>query len=80
MIEISCPCCNGKEFREENGKRVCAYCGTAYISETSNTTIALDADVKRLLAKCKSDPRRAYRYASLVLDIDPGNREALKYL
>lgn len=44
------------------------------------TSIALDDDVARLLAKCKSDPRNARRYANLILDIDPDNAEAYKYL
>ena len=44
------------------------------------SSIALDDDVARLLEKCRTDPRNARKYANLVLDIDPHNREALKYL
>ena len=43
------------------------------------STIALDDDVKRLLEKCKTDPKNARRYANLILDIDPDNEEALNY-
>jgi uncharacterized Zn finger protein (UPF0148 family) len=45
-----------------------------------DSTIALDDDVAKLLNKCKSDPRNARKYANLILDIDPDNEEALKYL
>lgn len=45
-----------------------------------NSSITLDDDVVRLLEKCRSDPKRAPKYANLVLDIDPDNKEALKYL
>ena len=45
-----------------------------------SSTIALDDDVAKLLKKCKSDPRNARRYANLILDLDPDNEEALKYL
>ena len=44
------------------------------------STIALDDDVIKLLNKCKSDPKNARRYANLILDLDPDNEDALKYL
>jgi DNA-directed RNA polymerase subunit RPC12/RpoP len=44
------------------------------------SSIALDNDVTRLLEKCRTEPWNARKYANLVLDIDPHNREALKYL
>ena len=43
----------------------------------SDSVIALNDDVERLLQKCRSDPRNARKYANLVLDIDPTNQEAL---
>ncbi len=42
--------------------------------------IALENDISRLLSKCKEDPVNAKKYANLVLDIDPHNVEALKYV
>ena len=45
-----------------------------------NSSIALDDDVEHLLQKCKSDPKKARKYANLILDIDPDNEEALKYI
>jgi uncharacterized Zn finger protein (UPF0148 family) len=45
-----------------------------------NSTIDLDDDVRRLLQKCRENPRNARKYANLILDIDPDNQEALKYL
>ena len=37
-------------------------------------------DVAELLRKCRENPARARKYANLILDIDPDNPEALKYL
>ncbi len=45
-----------------------------------DTRIAPDDDVARLLAKCEAEPARARKYANLVLDIDPDNAQALRYL
>jgi uncharacterized Zn finger protein (UPF0148 family) len=45
-----------------------------------NSSIALDDDIARLLKKCETDPRNARKYANLILDIDPDNEEALKYI
>ena len=42
--------------------------------------INLNDDVERLLEKCRTDRRNARKYANLILDIDPDNEEALKYL
>lgn len=83
-IEI-CEKCGGGEFVSQDGYRICQYCNTKYLITPEDVTrkgsvIALDNDIKMLLQKCQDDPRNAYRYASLVLDIDPGNKDAIKYL
>ena len=40
----------------------------------------VDSDIQMLLEKCKQDPANRRRYANLILDIDPTNREAAAYL
>ena len=45
-----------------------------------NSVIALNDDVERLLQKCRNEPKNARKYANLILDIDPTNKDALKYL
>ena len=45
-----------------------------------NSVININDDVERLLQKCRSDPKNARKYANLVLDIDPTNEEAQRYL
>ena len=42
--------------------------------------ISLQSDIELLLDKCRRDPRNARKYANLILDIDPGNKDALQYL
>jgi len=42
--------------------------------------IELEDDVRALLAKCKSEPHNAEKYANLVLDIDPTNQAAQSIL
>ena len=82
MKAIICTACGSREFEEQNGTRICRYCGTVYktLKKSQSSTIALDDDISRLLQKCKNDPKNAKRYANLILDIDPLNKEAHKYL
>lgn len=85
MREVMCPRCGANEWKKENGYRVCAYCGTVFQLTNSDiplkeSSIELNSDVERLLQKCKAEPKNASRYANLILDIDPDNAEALKYL
>ena len=82
-IEI-CERCGGGELVARDGYRICQYCHTKYLLTPEDVTrkgsiIALDSDIKMLLQKCQDDPANARRYASLVLDMDPENTEALKY-
>ncbi len=82
MNILNCEKCGGAEFVKRNGATMCCYCRSMYSRQNTavDATIALDDDVQRLLKKCRSEPHKAHRYASLVLDIDPTNAEALRYL
>ena len=85
MKITTCEKCGGGDFVERDGYRICQYCGTKYLITDEDvprksSSIALENDISILLQKCRDDPVNAHRYASLVLDIDPGNVEALKYL
>lgn len=84
MKELICSRCGAHEWIEKNGCRICAYCGTPYqltYEDMPNASgMQLDSDIDRLLQKCRKDPKNAKKYANLILDIDPGNTEALKYL
>jgi hypothetical protein len=79
-----CERCGGGEFVDRDGYRICQYCNTKFLITSEDVTrkessIALGNDIKMLLQKCQDDPVNAHRYASLVLDMDPSNVEALKY-
>lgn len=58
--------------------------GTVFVFGTqragSSSQISVSDDVERLLEKCRTDRKNARKYANLILDMDPDNEEALKYL
>lgn len=83
MEMLVCEKCGSHDFLERNGRRVCSYCRTEYAmprGECASSDIDLQDDVSRLLEQCELYPENARRCASLILDIDPDNKEALKYL
>jgi hypothetical protein len=64
---------------------VCAYCRSRYTKPSTDSAVkeskvSLNSDVERLLEMCRREPVNATRYANLILDIDPTNREARSYL
>lgn len=78
-----CPYCDSRFAitREERSSGLFGGSHHATLSHSGvDSSIALDDDVAHLLEKCKSDPRNARKYANLILDIDPDNEEAWKYL
>lgn len=85
MKFLFCERCGANELRKENEYMVCDFCGSKFTItnedlEVKTSNISLGNDIKALLEKCKSDPRNAKRYANLILDIDPLNDEAIKYI
>lgn len=85
MKKIYCENCGADEFVEENGFQICRYCKSKFMIHQEGTPskeskIALNEDVLRLLRLCQENPAKAEKYASLILDIDPTNSEAQKYL
>ena len=84
VVEMVCSHCGSHEFVERGGVLVCLFCRATYEKGTrsgeADSSIGVKDDVERLLEKCRTDESRAPRYASLVLDIDPHNKEALLYL
>lgn len=86
MKSLECSRCGSTEFSEHiAGYFVCSYCQSRYVPPVTDlpvkeTVIGLSSDLQALLQKCVDDPANRRRYASLVLDIDPTNQEAQKYL
>lgn len=81
MKGLICDRCGGNDFIIKDGYRICKYCDSMFVipKEEQKEIIAsinLNQDVKELLEKCKIDPKRAIRYATLALEIDPNNKEA----
>lgn len=80
-----CANCGAGALKERGGYLICEYCGSKFAMEASDAPqrgmgLSLNADIENLLRKCRSDPMNARKYANLILDIDPTNREALKYI
>ena len=82
MKALICTNCGASSWRSEKGLKICTFCGTTYQAENlpKQSDIVLDDDIQRLLEKCKAEPQNARKYANLILDIDPTNTEALRYL
>ena len=85
MKQVRCPNCGSDVFIYKNGAKYCSYCNSRFeITEEERpkktSQISLKSDIDILLEKCKADPANAKRYAGLILDIDPTNKEARKYL
>lgn len=85
MRAFICESCGGREYTDENGYRICAFCGGKYKLDKEDiplkqSSIAIDNDVTRLLKKCEAEPNNARKYANLILDIDPSNKEAKRIL
>lgn len=82
---IKCVRCGSPDLSEQGGYAVCAYCRSRFSLEADDlprkeSAISVQSDIDALLAKCQSDPVNRFRYASLVLDLDPTNSAAAKYL
>ena len=85
MKLVECTICGSNELFEENGYVVCAYCRLKFVPSSDdrpNTGAAISVydDIRTLLDKCKSDSLNRKKYANLILDLDPTNVDAKKYL
>lgn len=87
MQSIKCENCGATDLQIEGGYYICDYCGSKFLIQREDLpggitayNTGLDKDVERLLEKCRSNPERAKKYANLILEIDPFNKEAKKYI
>ena len=85
MKSVGCKSCGSQELYKDQGYFVCVYCQSRLMSEVEDypqmmSIIDVHSDIQMLLKKCIEDSANRRRYASLILDIDPSNVEALKYL
>jgi hypothetical protein len=85
MKLVQCAKCGSNELVEENGFVICTYCRLKFIPDASDlpksgAVISIYDDIRDLLEKCKIDPLNRKVYANLILDLDPNNIEAMKYL
>lgn len=85
MRLVECTSCGSKDFVEAQVYAVCVFCRSKFLPSAEDgappeTEISIESDILALLCKCRADPANSRRYANLILDIDPTNREAMNYL
>lgn len=85
MRELKCKNCGAVKLNRQGNSWYCEFCGSAFSVEASDVPqegmgLSLNSDVEKLLQKCRTDPRNASKYANLILDMDPTNEDALKFL
>lgn len=85
MKLVKCSSCGSTELVENDGIIVCVYCQSRFFPQADDvppreTVIGIESDIEVLLQKCRQDQKNRRRFANLILDIDPSNQEARKYL
>ena len=84
MKNIECENCGSKDLYEDSGYLICRHCGSRFLptkdERPSQVTIDLRSDVQSLLEKWDGDPANGSKYARLILEIDPSNVRAKRYL
>lgn len=85
MKLVNCAKCGSNDLFEESLYVVCSYCRTKFTPTPTDVTapksvISVYDDIQVLLARCQNEPHNRKRLAALILDIDPSNIDALKYL
>lgn len=85
---MECKNCGAGDLVLRGGYMVCRYCDSRFLiteedfssTPSADNGISLNSDIQRLLQKCRREPKNARKYANLILDIDPTNKEAKKFL
>ena len=85
MKLLGCSNCGANGLVKKNGYMLCEFCNSRFAIEGSDFPqesigMTLNTDVENLLRKCRTDSKNAKKYANLILDIDPTNQKAWKYL
>ncbi len=85
MWQFTCENCGSKEYTVQKKKVICAYCHTCYKAQkgdpfTFGAKIDLMDDINILVSKCIKEPHNAKRYANIILEMDPYNQFARRYV
>ena len=85
MKVLKCTNCGSLELTDHGTYSICDFCRSrfAFTAEGASwklPAIGVASDIDALLKKCQEDPVNRRRYASLVLDLDPTNRQAKQFL
>lgn len=85
MKLIECERCGSASLFHDQNYVVCEYCRSRYLRSPDEvppvaTTLDLASDIRMLLERCRLEPANVHQFANLILDIDPSNQEALRYL
>lgn len=85
MKSFECRNCGSHDLTELDGFLICDFCQSKFVPASGDTpvkgaVIGVQSDIEMLLGKCETDPANRIRYARLILDLDPTNRQAMSYL
>ena len=85
MRIINCTKCGSNDLLQEERYVVCSYCRIKFTPSVSDaptpkSVISVYDDIQALILRCQNEPHNRRRIAGLILDIDPSNIEAQKYL
>ncbi|WP_153383193.1 hypothetical protein [Companilactobacillus mishanensis] len=82
MENLKCENCGAPNIFKVDGMYCCSYCDSKFKPNKLeiDSVISINDDVGKLLEKMKVDRSNCQLYANLILDIDPSNKEYIKYL
>ncbi len=85
MWQFTCENCGAKEYTLEKNNLICSYCHTRYKIQKGDpfsfgAKIDLVDDINMLVSKCIKEPHNAKRYANIILEMDPYNQFARRYI
>ncbi len=85
MKIIKCTKCGSNDLYHEEHYVVCSYCRIKFTPSAADrpvpeSVISVYDDIQALILRCQNEPHNSRRIAGLILDLDPSNVEAHKYL
>jgi hypothetical protein len=83
-MNLECKNCGSRQLLKTVKDLICTHCESIFsvVEEKSpavNFNSSIQSDIQNLLLKCREDPENLRKYANLILDIDPTNKDVHKF-